>query len=61
MGDNSLMWAADAGCAKGVRLLISKGADVQATDKAGNTAIRFLDSEKHNDILVILKRAKAGN
>ena len=54
-GSTPLLWAAVAGRAEAVELLIRRGADVNAVDRDGGTplhAAAFLGHEKTVDVLV---------
>lgn len=56
-GGSALQWAADAGLLDMVKLLIQKGADINAIDMDGFTpliAAANYDSEQHNQILKAL-------
>ena len=52
------MRAATKGHTKIVRLLLDKGADVNAKDNSGNTALMLADREGHTDIAKLLQAAR---
>ena len=54
-GGTPLLWAAAAGRAEAIELLIGRGADVNAVDRDGGTALHaaaFLGHEKAVDVLI---------
>jgi ankyrin repeat protein len=57
--DQQLIDAAEKGDIKKVKALIKAGADVNAKDKEGGTALMYAKNEGHGDIVKILKAAGA--
>jgi ankyrin repeat protein len=58
-GDTALMWAAVAGHADVVRLLIEAGADVRAVDDEGVTALHLARANGHTEVAAALLAAGA--
>ena len=65
-GATALMAAAIDGTASVVRYLLEQGADVNARDKDGTTALMcaegrraYFDAEEREEIIQVLRRAKA--
>ena len=58
-GDTALMWAAVAGHADVVRLLIEAGADVRAVDDEGVTALHLARAKGHTEVANALLAAGA--
>jgi ankyrin repeat protein len=58
-GVTALMYAADRGKAHFVKVLLAKGADVNAKDASGGTALRAARDAKHTEVEAILKAAGA--
>jgi len=58
-GDTALMWAAVAGHADVVRLLIEAGADVRAVDDEGVTALHLAQANGHSEVVTALLAAGA--
>jgi len=56
LGPRSLMTAAAAGDVACVELLISKGADVNAKDDIGRTAMDFARQNKHDEVMAVLRK-----
>jgi len=57
--DKELTDAADSGYAEKVKKLIKEGANVNAKDKDGNTALMYAAFMGNTDIVKILKEAGA--
>ncbi|MEW6298901.1 MAG: ankyrin repeat domain-containing protein [Thermodesulfobacteriota bacterium] len=58
-GHTALIVAARQGYADTVRLLIERGADVNAQDKYGTTALQWAEKNGHKDVVRLLKEAGA--
>src|SRR6266513_1232095 len=56
-GKTVLMSAADWGHLDTVRALLEQGADVDAKDKKGDTALRLAEKYKYSSIVALLRRA----
>jgi ankyrin repeat protein len=59
MGETPLHLAARNGCADVVQILIKAGADVNATDDEGRTALAIADASSHTQVERLLKQAGA--
>ena len=53
------MWAADFGYTAAVQALLDAGADVNAKDKEGVTALMEAQENGHTEVVEILKKAGA--
>ena len=58
-GGTALIYASDRVKAAFVRLLLAKGAEVNAHDKSGGTALKAAGAGKHSQVVAILKVAGA--
>jgi ankyrin repeat protein len=56
----ALLWAVRGGNRVGCELLLAMGADIQAADKEGNTALHYAASLEKMEILELLAAAGAG-
>jgi ankyrin repeat protein len=59
IGRTALIMASDANHTEVVRLLLEKGADVNAKTKYGKTALALAKIKDHTDIVQLLEKAGA--
>lgn len=60
-GDTALLWAAEEGITKSVKILLANGADIHAKNKKGRTALDLAMTEQHTEIVQLLQAAGAKN